>query len=58
LRRWVRDAEREAGERRGPTRPDTEPLQALKRETRELQRANEILRKASALFATAELDAW
>jgi transposase-like protein len=56
LRRWVRDAEREAGERPGPTRSDTERLQALERENRELKRANEILRKASAFFAAAELD--
>lgn len=56
LRRWVREAEREAGERPGPTRTDTERLQALERENRELKRANEILRKASAFFAAAELD--
>lgn len=56
LRRWVREAEREAGERPGPTRSDTERLQALERENRELKRANEILRKASAFFAAAELD--
>jgi len=56
LRRWVRAAEREAGERPGPTRADTERLQALERENRELKRANEILRKASAFFAAAELD--
>lgn len=56
LRRWVREAEREAGERPGPTRADTERLQALERENRELKRANEILRKASAFFAAAELD--
>lgn len=56
LRRWVREAERAAGERPGPTRADTERLQALERENRELKRANEILRKASAFFAAAELD--
>jgi transposase-like protein len=56
LRRWVREAEREAGARPGPTRADTERLQALERENRELKRANEILRKASAFFAAAELD--
>lgn len=56
LRRWVREAEREAGERPGPTRADAERLQALERENRELKRANEILRKASAFFAAAELD--
>ncbi len=56
LRRWVREAEREAGQRPGPTRSETERLQALERENRELKRANEILRKASAFFAAAELD--
>ncbi len=56
LRRWVRAAEREAGERLGLTRAETERLQALERENRELKRANEILRKASAFFAAAELD--
>ena len=53
LRRWVREAERDVGERPGPTRSDTERLQALARENRELKRANEILRKASAFFAAA-----
>ena len=56
LRRWVREAEREAGERSGPTRADEDRLKALERENRELRRANEILRKASAYFAQAELD--
>jgi transposase-like protein len=56
LRRWVRDAEREAGERPGPTRADADRVKALEREVRELRRTNEILRKASAFFAAAELD--
>ena len=56
LRRWVREDAREAGERPGPTRADDERLKALERENRELKRANEILRKASAFFAAAELD--
>ena len=56
LRRWMREAEREAGERPGPTRADEDRLKALERENRELKRANEILRKASAYFAAAELD--
>lgn len=56
LRRWVREAEREAGERPGPTRADEDRVKALEREIRELRRANEILRKASAFFAAAELD--
>lgn len=56
LRRWVREAERNAGLRPGPTRADDDRLKALERENRERKRANEILRKASALFAAAELD--
>ena len=56
LRRWVREAERDAGERPGPTRADEDRLKTLERENRELRRANEILRKASAFFAAAELD--
>ena len=56
LRLWVRQAERDAGQRRGTTTNDREELQRLKRENAELKRANEILRKASAFFAQAELD--
>lgn len=56
LRRWVREAEREAGLRSGPTRAEEDRLKVLERENRELRRANEILRKASAFFAAAELD--
>jgi len=56
LRRWVREAERDAGLRPGPTRADEDRIKALERENRELKRANEILRKASAFFAAAELD--
>ena len=57
LRRWVRQTERDSGERAGPTTSDRgERLKALERENRELKRANEILRKASAFFAQAELD--
>lgn len=56
LRRWVRAAERDAGERPGPTRAEEDRVQALEREVRELRRANEILRTASAFFAAAELD--
>ena len=40
----------------GPTRAEEERVKALEREVRELRRANEILRKASAFFAAAELD--
>jgi transposase-like protein len=56
LRGWVRQAERNAGQRTGLTSDERERLKALERENRELRRANEILRKASAYFAQAELD--
>jgi transposase-like protein len=56
LRRWVRQAERDEGIRGGLTRSDRERLKDLERENRELKRANDILRKASAFFAQAELD--
>ena len=55
-RRWVRQAERDRGKRAGPTTEDRERIKALERENRELRQANEILRKASAYFAQAELD--
>lgn len=56
LRTWVRRAERDAGRRPGLTTDEQARLKALEREVRELRRANEILRKASAYFAMAELD--
>lgn len=56
LRSWVRQAERNAGRRPGLTTDEQARLKALERENRELRRANEILRKASAYFAQAELD--
>jgi transposase-like protein len=56
LRKWVRQAERDLGRRDGMTTSDRERLKALERKNRELKRANEILRKASAYFAQAELD--
>ena len=56
LRRWVRQAERDQGRRAGTTSSERERLKELERENRELKRANEILRKASAFFAQAELD--
>ena len=56
LRKWVRRAERDQGLREGMTSSDRDRLKALERENRELKRANEILRKASAFFAQAELD--
>jgi transposase len=56
LRRWVRQAERDGGRRLGMTTDERERLRVLERENQELRRANEILRKASAFFAQAELD--
>ena len=56
LRKWVRRAERDRGERPGLTTAERERMKELERENRELRRANEILRKASAYFAQAELD--
>ena len=56
LRSWVRQAERDGGKRAGLTTSERERLKELEREVRELRRANEILRKASAYFAQAELD--
>ena len=56
LRRWVRQAEIDHGLRAGLTSSERERLKQLERENRELKRANEILRKASAFFAQAELD--
>ena len=56
LRSWVRRAERDSGKRPGLTTDERARLKDLEREVRELKRANEILRKASAYFAQAELD--
>jgi len=56
LRQWVRQAERDQGRRPGLTSGERERLKELERENRELRRTNEILRKASAFFAQAELD--
>jgi len=56
LRKWVRRAERDAGQRPGLRTEEQKRLKELEREVRELRRANEILRKASAYFAQAELD--
>lgn len=56
LRRWLRQAERDAGVRPGLSTDERARLKALERENRELRQANEILRKASAYFAQAELD--
>jgi transposase len=56
LRRWVRQAETDQGGRAGLTSDEKALLKQLQRENRELKQANEILRKASAFFAQAELD--
>ncbi len=56
LRKWVRQTERDEGRRPGLTTDEKKRLKELERENRELRRANEILRLASAYFAQAELD--
>ena len=56
LRRWVRQGERDSGTRQGPTTAEQQRIKELEREVRELRRANEILKLASAFFAQAELD--
>jgi transposase len=56
LRKWVRRTQVDSGKRAGVTSTEREKLKELEREVRELKRANEILRKASAYFAQAELD--
>src|SRR5438045_4648320 len=55
VRGWVKQADIDGGERPGTTTADAEELKALRQEVRELRRANEILKRASAFFA-AELD--
>lgn len=56
LRVWVRNHEIEIGLRNGVTQAERDELKILQRENKELRQANEILRKASAFFAAAELD--
>ena len=56
LRSWVNKMEVDQGSRPGTTSSETARLKELERENRELKRANEILRKAAAFFAQAELD--
>lgn len=56
LRNWVQQAEIDGGQRPGVTTEEARRIAELERENRELRRANEILRTASAFFASAELD--
>jgi transposase len=56
LRGWVNKQDIETGNRDGLTQSERDELKALQRENRELKQANEILRKASAFFAAADLD--
>ena len=56
LRVWVRQAERDSGMRDGATSAERDRIKDLEREVKQLRQANEILRKASAYFAQAELD--
>jgi transposase-like protein len=56
LNEWIKKAEIDSGKRAGVSTDVAERLKALERENRELRQANEILRKASAYFAMAELD--
>jgi transposase-like protein len=56
LRRWVRQSEINAGQRAGVTTSEAQRVKELEREVKELRRANEILKLASAFFAQAELD--
>lgn len=56
LRTWVKKAKIDGGLRPGTTTEDAQRIKELEKEVRELRRANEILRKASAYFAQAELD--
>ena len=53
---WVRQHERDTGQRDGPSTADQKRVKELEREVRELRKANEILKLASAFFAQAELD--
>ncbi len=56
LLNWVRQHERDTGLREGPTTAEQQRVKELEREVRELRKANEILKLASAFFAQAELD--
>ena len=56
LRKWVRQTQVDTGRRGGLTTAEQARIKELERENRELRRTNDILRKASAYFAQAELD--
>ena len=56
LLEWVKRTEIDAGERAGTTTAEAQRIKELERENKELRRANDILRTASAFFAQAELD--
>ena len=56
LRTWINKIEVDSGVKSGATTDQTQRFKELERENRELKRANEILRKAAAFFAQAELD--
>jgi len=56
LRRWIRQSQKASGDAKSLISSESERIKELEREVRELQQANEILRKASAYFAQAELD--
>ena len=56
LRKWVRRAETDQGQRSGMTTDDRDRLKNLERENKELRRANDILRTTSAFFTQAEFD--
>ena len=56
LHEWIKRAEVDAGKREGVTTSEAQRVKDLEREVKELRRANEILKLASAFFAQAELD--
>ena len=56
LHEWVKKAEVDSGQRAGTTSSDAQRIKELEREVKELRRANDILKTASAFFAQAELD--
>ena len=55
LRRWVKQSDIDSGRKEGQTSDERAQIKAMEREIRELRQANQILRKASAYFAQAEL---